>query len=350
MIKLVGIIALLYGFTSCGNKELPNPFDPNAPKPTSPLARPSSLGILGDTTDVKTITKGGVVIMGGSTDVDAAFKWMIDRSGGGDVVIIRATGTNAYNDYVNRLGKVNSVETLKIDSRKLADDDRVAAIIRNAEMLFIAGGDQADYVGYWKGTKVMQAINYLLADKKVPVGGTSAGAAILGNYYFGADRGGVDSDEALSNPYNTKVSLGKDDFLKAPFMSNIITDQHFAQRNREGRLTVFLSRILKDWGKAANAIAVDERTAVCIDENGVAEVFGSNNAFFVKSDITKQPESVVSGVPLTWDHSGKALQVFSVSGTESNNKFNMNTFQPQSSSLYKSAWWSVVAGGWKSVQ
>jgi cyanophycinase len=350
MIKLAWIIALIYGFSSCGNKELPNPFEPNAPKPTSPSIRPGSLGILGDTTDVQTTTKGGLVIMGGGTDVDAAFKWMIDRSGGGDVVIIRASGTNAYNDYVNRLGKVNSVETLKIDSRKLADDDRVATIIRNAEMLFIAGGDQADYMGYWKSTKVMQAINYLLSEKKVPVGGTSAGAAILGNYYFGAERGGVDSDEALSNPYNTKVVLGRDDFLKAPFMSNVITDQHFAQRSREGRLTVFLSRIMKDWVKAANAIAVDERTAVCIDELGNAEVLGSNNAYFVKTDITKQPESVDNGIPLSWDHSGKAIKVFSVSGTVNNNKFNMNTFQPQTPSLFTSFWWSVVAGSWKVVQ
>src|SRR5690606_41635423 len=91
-----------------------------------------------------------------------------NRSGGGDVVIIRASGTDAYNAYVNKLGKVNSVETLKIDSRKLADDERVARIIRNAEMLFIAGGDQADYVGYGKDAKTMQAIDYLLTEKKVP--------------------------------------------------------------------------------------------------------------------------------------------------------------------------------------
>ena len=39
----------------------------------------------------------GLVIMGGGTDVDAAFQWMCERAGGGDFVVIRTTGTDAYN-------------------------------------------------------------------------------------------------------------------------------------------------------------------------------------------------------------------------------------------------------------
>jgi cyanophycinase len=124
------------------------------------IHRPASLGIVGDAADVTKKVNGGVVLMGGGTDVQAAFKWMIERSGGGDVVIIRASGTNAYNPFVYGLGKVNSVETLKIDSRDLANNDTVVNIIRNAEMLFIAGGDQSNYMKYWKGTKTQDAINY----------------------------------------------------------------------------------------------------------------------------------------------------------------------------------------------
>ena len=39
----------------------------------------------------------GLVLMGGGTDVDAAFQWMCQRAGGGDFVVIRTTGTDAYN-------------------------------------------------------------------------------------------------------------------------------------------------------------------------------------------------------------------------------------------------------------
>ncbi|MBE8719251.1 cyanophycinase [Sphingobacterium pedocola] len=340
--------AVLAFFASCDRKEIPNPFDPNAPKPTKPEGRTGSIGIVGEVADVQTTTKSGVVIMGGGTDVDAAFRWMIERSGGGDVVVIRSSGTNAYNPYIKGLGNVNSVETLLINSRRLADDDGVAQIIRNAEMLFIAGGDQSDYTGFWKGTKVMAAINYLLTEKKVPVGGTSAGAAVLGNYYFSGERGGVDSEEALVNPYATKVALGRDDFLKTPFLQNVITDQHFSQRNRQGRSVVFLGRIMNDWSKVPQGIAVDERTAVCIDEEGMATVLGANKAFFLKTDATKTPEIFSANTAVTWNHGSAAITVSAISATVSSNKFNMKTFEPENTTGLEKFWWYVVAGSWSS--
>lgn len=345
MQRLTILFFVIYLLVACGKKDVPNPFDPTTPQPTNPSPRPASIGIVGDTTDIKTATRSGIVIMGGGADVDAAFRWMIERSGGGDVVIIRASGTDAYNSYVNGLGRVNSVETLKIDSRRLADDEGVARIIRNAEMLFIAGGDQADYTGYWKGTKVMAAINYLLTEKKVPVGGTSAGAAILGQYYFSAERGGVDSPEALGNPYAQKITLGRDDFLRAPFMQNVITDQHFSQRDRQGRTAVFLGRIMKDWNQAPRAIAVDERTAVCIDEDGKAEVLGSNKAFFVQTDAAKAPETFAANSSVTWNHGGEALRVSSISAGSAN-RFNMNTFEAENTTGLEKWWWSVMSGVW----
>src|SRR5476651_1015543 len=65
--------------------------------------RPSSIGVIGDTANVNTPVKGGIAMVGGGKDVDAAFKWMINRSGGGDVVVIRASGTDAYNPYIKAL-------------------------------------------------------------------------------------------------------------------------------------------------------------------------------------------------------------------------------------------------------
>lgn len=335
------IVFLIWG---CQKDDNTNPFTPPPPVNPPTNVRPASIGIIGDTSDVQTTTKGGLVIMGGGSDVDAAFRWMIERSGGGDAVIIRATGTDAYNSYVNKLGKLNSVETLKIDSRKLAEDDGVARIIRNAELLFIAGGDQSDYTGYWKGTKVMNAINYLLTEKKVPVGGTSAGAAILGNYYFSGERGSITSSAALADPYDRDIILYKDDFLRAPFMENIITDQHFSQREREGRTAVFLGRIMKDWGKAPYAIAVDEGTAVCIDDLGIANVVGSNKAFFIKTTSEKLPEVFESGKAVTWDQNGEALRVYTMAAKTQENKFSVGNFNEEGASGQTAAWWSIASG------
>lgn len=145
--------------------------------PSTALA---SIGITGDTTDVQVPTVNAYVLGGGSTDVKEALLWMIERAKGGDVVIIRASGATGYNDFIYGLGGVNSVETLLINSRELALHPSTAARIRQAELLFIAGGDQGNYVKFWQDTPVEDAINYLIHVKKAPVGGTSAGCAVLG--------------------------------------------------------------------------------------------------------------------------------------------------------------------------
>ncbi|SDW87380.1 hypothetical protein SAMN05421882_103415 [Nitrosomonas communis] len=55
---------------------------------------------LGNQVDITSTTQPGVVLMGGGTDVDAAFQWVCELSGNGDFLVIRATGTDAYNSYI----------------------------------------------------------------------------------------------------------------------------------------------------------------------------------------------------------------------------------------------------------
>lgn len=339
----------------CGKSSDPTPAKPGGGGGTTPPVakrRPASIGIIGDTANVVKPVSGGLVLMGGGTDVDAAFKWMIEKSGGGDVVILRATGTDAYNPYVNGLGSLNSVETLLINSRELANNDTVAYIIRNAEMVFIAGGDQSDYMNYWKGTKVDKALNYLLTEKKAPVGGTSAGCAILGGFYYSGETGGVTSATALANPYDPNVTLYNNDFLKAPFLQNVITDQHYLTRSREGRSMVFLGRISKDWKIPAKAIAADERTAVCIDATGKAQVFGDfsstraySYAYFLVQDATKQPEEFTANKPVTWKNGEQAVAVYEIPAAVSGGgNFNVATFNLSEASGGKWYWWSIENG------
>jgi cyanophycinase len=331
--------------TSSGNGNTSSPGN-------SVKRRPASIGIVGDTANVTKTVNGGMVLMGGGRDVDAAFKWMIDRSGGGDVVIIRATGTDAYNPYVFALGTVNSVETLKIDSRDLANNDSVANIIRNAEMLFIAGGDQSDYMNYWKGTKTEKAINYLLTEKKAPVGGTSAGCAILGGFYYSGENGSVTSAEALANPYINTINLYNNDFLKAPYLQQVITDQHYLTREREGRSLVFLGRINKDWKLPASAIATDERTAVCIDQNGKAKVYGDYSAtrpysyaYFITTDLAKQPEQLEANKAVIWNRNNQAAKVYEIPAAENGGgNFNVANFNLTEATGGKTHWWWIENG------
>eukprot|EP00824_Muranothrix_gubernata_P010332 TRINITY_DN23295_c0_g1_i2.p3 TRINITY_DN23295_c0_g1~~TRINITY_DN23295_c0_g1_i2.p3 ORF type:complete len:118 (-),score=16.90 TRINITY_DN23295_c0_g1_i2:43-396(-) len=49
--------------------------------------------------DVVTDSRPGLVLMGGGTDVDDAFRWAVDQSDDGDFLVLRATGTDAYDEY-----------------------------------------------------------------------------------------------------------------------------------------------------------------------------------------------------------------------------------------------------------
>ncbi|MBA3704930.1 MAG: cyanophycinase, partial [Bacteroidetes bacterium] len=269
-----------------------------------------SLGITGDAADVTTTTTQGIVLMGGGTDVDAAIKWMINKSGGGDFVVIRASGTNAYNSYIYGLGSVNSVETFLINSSTLAQNASIAQAIRNAEGLFIAGGDQSDYVTYWKNSPIEDAINYLINTKKAPVGGTSAGCAILTKVYYSAISSSVTSSEALADPYGSiGQDISYDDFISSPFLDNTISDTHYLVRGRQGRHATFLARMIKDKSLTnVKGIGVDEKTAVCIDETGKAIVFGSSNAVFIRQ-FCNGPETCAAGQKLTWNHGVKVYSV-----------------------------------------
>lgn len=239
-----------------------------------------------------------LLLMGGGPDVDEAFQWMINKAGGGDFLVIRATGTDAYNPYIYALGagQVDSVATLIIKTRAAASDPFVVKKILEAEALFIAGGDQYDYVKYWKGTPVEKAIEALAA-RNAPIGGTSAGLAILGEFLFPAQNDTVYSDTALADPYNRRVILDRD-FLTLPNMGKIIADGHLDSRDRMGRLVTFLARIVQDgWSAEAKGIGIDVETAVAVD-NGVASLFGIGDAYFIRTP--GMPEVCQDRTPLTY--------------------------------------------------
>ena len=280
--------------------------------------------VVGSSSNVTRATTAGQLLMGGGMDVDAAFVWMIDKSGGGDFVVIRATGTDAYNPYIFDLGTVDSVETVIIKNRAAASDPFVVDKIRNAEALFIAGGDQFNYVSYWKGTPVEDAIHYLVT-RNVPIGGTSAGLAVMGEFLFSAANGTIDSPAALGNPYNNKVALDRD-FLVLPNMGGIITDSHFVTRDRMGRLVAFLARIVKDgWASSAKGIGIDEMTAIAVEANGTATVLGSGAAYFLRTPGT--PEVCQAKKALTY----RNLSVYRVSGSAT---FNFSTWTGSGGTAY----------------
>lgn len=258
---------------------------------------------LGNKEDIQTKPTPGTAMMGGGSDLDEAFRWLCNKGNGGDFLILRATGGDDYNPYVNGLCKANSVATLIIPNREAAQDPVVANTIRKAEVVFIAGGDQANYIRGWKGTPVEDAINADVAEDK-PIGGTSAGLAVLGQFVYGAlgdkpDDKDLVSSDVLPNPYFGRVTLVRD-FLKVPHLDNLVTDSHFAKRDRMGRTLGFLARIMQDgWSQSPREVAIDEKSAVLVEADGNATVVGSGKgAYFLHP--TRAPEVCKQGTALTF--------------------------------------------------
>ena len=256
---------------------------------------------VGNSNDVATATTAGTVLMGGGTDVDAAFQWMCQRSGNGDFLVIRATGTDAYNPYIQQLcPNENSVATLIIPNRAAASDPFVISTIQNAEALWIAGGDQSNYINFWKGTPVQTALQGLLA-RNVPIGGTSAGMNVLTQFIYSALASqGVTSSQALADPFNRYITLDRD-FVSIAGIAGLIGDPHFVTRDRMGRDLAFLCRIfLNGWSAAPRGISVDEQTALLIDASGTGTVVGISTVYFIQAPGA--PQVCQAKTPLTYQN------------------------------------------------
>jgi cyanophycinase len=243
---------------------------------------------------------------GGGLDVDEALQWLIDQVRGCtacpatvDVVILRAAGANGYNQYVQEMNGVDSVETLVITRARDANNPRVESIVRNAEVVFFAGGDQCNYVENFRGTAVERAVKSVYA-RGGAVGGTSAGLAVQGEFVFDACRGTILSEEALEDPYDPRLSFTYD-FFEWIHLDRVLTDSHFTQRDRMGRAMAFVARQVQD-GRAdsALAVAVDEKTSVVVDRSGLATVLGAGAAYFILAD--HPPEVCQPRAPLTYSN------------------------------------------------
>ena len=313
----------------------------------------------GNNSDTLSYPEGGICMMGGASEHDEAMKWFLNRADGGDVLVLRASGSNGYNDYLySQLGvAINSVETIVFNSLSASDETYIHDKIQKAEAIWFAGGNQWNYVDYWRNSPISILINEAVENRNIVIGGTSAGMAILGSHYFSAEIGTVTSAQALNNPYSNLVTVDSMEFLSLNYMENIITDTHYDDPNRKGRHVVFLSRMITDYNIDAKGIACNEYTSVCVDENGIARVYGDypnypETAFFLQTNCMladSDPENCSSGTSLTWNRDSSAVIVYAVNGTNNGvNTFDLNDWTTGNGGNWER--WYVENGVFSSIQ
>ena len=248
-----------------------------------------------------------LALMGGGGRLDSAFEALAAAAGHGRIVVLRAVADDQFDptdgDYGeafrDRWGPVVSAETLVFHRRAAAYDPRVLAVLRGADGIFLAGGDQANYIRYWKGTPVADALNAHVRAKR-PIGGSSAGLAILGHYsYTALDGGSLESKVAFADPLGPAVTL-ESDFLHLRWLEHVMTDTHFSQRCRLGRLITSLERIRAVWReRAVFGIGVDERTVLLVGADGTGRIAAGSAGSVWVVHPAPSPPPLMPGEPLS---------------------------------------------------
>ena len=166
------------------------------------------------------------------------------------------TGRN-YEDIFRDLGAQSAIS---LPYRERVDTERGDwfETLENATGVFFTGGNQLRLSTTLGGTQVASLVRRLNA-QGIPVGGTSAGAAILPEHMIAYGGIGV-------TPLAGMVSLAPGLGLTNRFL----IDQHFRQRDRLGRLLSALS-----FNPIAVGLGLDEDTAAFISPDNLVRVVGS---------------------------------------------------------------------------
>ncbi len=222
---------------------------------------------------------GRFLLAGGGAEKNGAASWSTPAyrwAAEGKRVAVIGTSTGSLATYLVGQCNAASAKEFAVASRDSANSQATFDTLISYDMIFFRGGDQYDYYRLYKGTRLLEAVQYVY-NHGGTIGGTSAGMHILSEVMFTAKYGSAYPDECIENPNNSRVTLA-DDFL--PYFPGFLFDTHFAERGRFGRLTGFLANYFLNKGEAVNGIGMDDMTCMTVDENGLGTVWGTGCANF----------------------------------------------------------------------
>ena len=181
----------------------------------------------GDTmTNASPQTRFAALLSGGGKDSVAAMTALVDAGGRGDVVILRMDDTGgAYPPYFVKRGAHGATEIVfdpvggdnTVSSAALAalrarsDDPWIARKIDEAEVVFLAGGNQTKYVVAWRETKLAAAPPIPSRAREVETARRArrrTGSGYCGSFFFLFAEGGngsTDTEAAATVAYPTMI-------------------------------------------------------------------------------------------------------------------------------------------------
>ena len=208
--------------------------------------------------------RGALVVVGGAMQDPAIVERFVELAGGSEapiVVIPTAGGGETYDQYYPglrafRAAGATDLTVLHTTDRKVADDPAFSAPLRRARGVWFPGGRQWRLADAYLGTRVQDEVAAVLQRGGV-VGGSSAGATILGSYLV---RGDTATNTIMMGDHEEGFG----------FLRDTAIDQHLLRRNRQFDLIEVIEAHPHLLG-----IGIDEDTAIVV-EGDEFEVMGQS--------------------------------------------------------------------------
>lgn len=197
--------------------------------------------------------RGSLVVVGGAMEDSAIVRAFIELAGGGDalIVVVPTAGEGEeYDDFYPGLGQfratgASNLAVLHTRDRDEADSEEFVRPLREAGGVWFSGGRQWRLADAYLGTRTQQELRALL-DRGGVVGGSSAGATILGSFLV---RGDTRTNTVMMGDH--REGFG--------FLRNTAIDQHLLRRNRQFDLIEVVEAHPELLG-----IGIDENTAIVV--------------------------------------------------------------------------------------
>ena len=224
------------------------------------------------------VPNGTLVIVGGGGMTKDIAKAFIDAGGGdnGHFVVLPISMPDPINvaaeeESMHRMG-IKNVTVIPFRERAQLEDPKVIETLKKATGVWFGGGRQWNFVDAYEGTKLPALFRDVLSRGGV-VGGSSAGATIIGDYMVR----GAPAGPGLMMCEGYEQAMG--------FLPGVAIDQHFTARNRFKDMTGLMSTYPQFLG-----IGLDEATAIVV-KGSTAEVLGRGKAHFYDSRKVRVPEA-----------------------------------------------------------
>lgn len=233
------------------------------------------------------LTKTAVLIIGGAEDKvhgRQILQTFFNRSGASDarIAIIpsasrepAAIGERYRNIFIDMGAK--QIELLDIRDRDQADNPDWQTFVEDCTGVFMTGGDQLRLCGLLADTPIMDKVRVRAQLGEITLAGTSAGAAVMGEFMIAGGGSGESPNRSLVD-----LTSGLN------IIPEVVVDQHFHNRNRMARLMSAIACYPERLG-----LGIDEDTCAMFEGDGVFKVIGKGTVTIidpVSMSFTNQPD------------------------------------------------------------